>query len=446
MYGIKGKRITNWSGTYSCTPEQYFEPECEEDLLEILDLARTGKKTVRVMGCGQSPSDLPFTNDYLISMKKFDNVLEVNAESCQIKVESGIKLSKLNNDVLPKHNLALRIIGAISDISIGGAVSTGTHNSGINFGTVASYVTELELMTADGNKIKCSREENSELFLATCCGLGAIGIILTVTIQCEKAFNLKQTRYPSTLKEILDNLDVHLKSSDHFRFYWFPHTENVLVDHMSRTKEAATKEVPMGGIRSWLHNYLVGYYMLEFVYWICCFIPSLIPKVNQYFFQYLHNARQSRIDRGDKILNIECLFKQYVNEWAIPIEKTAVALYQLKEWLAKTPGTYAHFPVEVRFVKQEDFYLSPSHGHNSCYINIIMYRPYGRKVPYEMYWDAYEKIMTNVGGRPHWAKAHHVTAQEFRKMYPYFDTWCSLRKKYDSNDRFKNSYMDRILS
>lgn len=59
-------------------------------------------------------------------------------------------------------------------------------------------------MTADGNKVTCSRETNPELFLATCCGLGAIGIILTVTIQCERAFKLKATRYPLTFTEVAD--------------------------------------------------------------------------------------------------------------------------------------------------------------------------------------------------------------------------------------------------
>ena len=66
-----------------------------------------------------------------------------------------------------------------------------------------------------------------------------------------------------------------------------------------------------------------------------------------------------------------------------------------------------HFPVEVRFVQADEIYLSPASGRDSCYINVIMYRPYGKHVEYQSYWDAYEKIMREAGGRPHWAKVRN---------------------------------------
>ena len=68
-----------------------------------------------------------------------------------------------------------------------------------------------------------------------------------------------------------------------------------------------------------------------------------------------------------------------------------------------------HFPVEVRFVQADEIYLSPASGRDSCYINVIMYRPYGKHVEYQSYWDAYEKIMREAGGRPHWAKVRNHT-------------------------------------
>jgi L-gulonolactone oxidase len=50
-----------------------------------------------------------------------------------------------------------------------------------------------------------------------------------------------------------------------------------------------------------------------------------------------------------------------------------VILYQLKTWI-ETNFPAAHFPVEVRFVKQDDALLSPSYGTDTCFINILMYR------------------------------------------------------------------------
>src|SRR5437016_2796278 len=85
-------------------------------------------------------------------------------------------------------------------------------------------------------------------------------------------------------------------------------------------------------------------------------------------------------------------------------EKAPVAIMELKRWIESSQNINVLFPVEVRFVKGDDLYLSPAFGRDSCFINIIMYRPYGKDVNYRTYWDAYEKIMKNSGGRPHWAK------------------------------------------
>ena len=63
----------------------------------------------------------------------------------------------------------------------------------------------------------------------------------------------------------------------------------------------------------------------------------------------------------------------YANELFTFREKTAHALYELKAWIENN-GFPAHFPVEVRFAKGDYLMLSPSHGRDSCYINIIMYR------------------------------------------------------------------------
>lgn len=87
-------------------------------------------------------------------------------------------------------------------------------------------------------------------------------------------------------------------------------------------------------------------------------------------------------------------------------EKTQVVLTELRRFLDMNPEIRVHFPVEVRFVAADEIYLSPAFGRDSCYINIIMYRPYGKHVPFKKWWDAYEKIVREAGGRPHWAKVN----------------------------------------
>ncbi|RWS27066.1 L-gulonolactone oxidase-like protein [Leptotrombidium deliense] len=431
--GLVGFEFENWSQTYSCSPELFFLPRNVEELREIVLSAKANRKKVRIVGCGHSPSDLMCTNDYMVSLRYFNNVLKIDENRCLVKVEAGITLTELNCH-LRNHNLALSILGSISEVTIGGAICTATHGSGIKFNVLSNYVQELELITSSGDCIKCSRSEKIDLFLSSLCGLGAIGIIINVTMKCEPSFLLYQSIYPSTLDEVLTELNDHIQSSDHFRFLWFPHTDYTSVWHTSRIyNKAITKPNKFESIYNWIIDYAIGYYSLEFCYWVSTFFPQLVPFINRLFFHILYNRNRERVDVSDNVFTFECLFRQYVNEWSIP-----------RRYI-NASNIHAHFPVEVRFVKADDIYLSPAYGRDSCYINVIMYRPYGKHVDKDEYWNNYEQIMRECGGRPHWAKAHTVTAVDFVKMYPYFRAWALVRKRIDPLNMFGNAYLDRVF-
>ena len=98
-------------------------------------------------------------------------------------------------------------------------------------------MTEIELMTADGEIRTLKKEQDGDVFKAVALSLGSMGILLRVTLRCVAAFNLHQTRYGAEFKDVLENLDVHLKASDHFRFMWYPHTETCVMYHSRRTQE-----------------------------------------------------------------------------------------------------------------------------------------------------------------------------------------------------------------
>lgn len=444
--GISGVVFQNWSKTFGCLPELFFAPKTEDEIKQILHLAREQKKNVRVVGRGHSPSDIACTDGYMISLLDFNQVLMVDQTKLQVKVQAGITLTDLNEIHLRKYDLALPVLGSVSDITVGGAVSTATHGTGINYGVFSTCVEELEILTSAGEVVKCSSAENEDVFLAALCGLGCMGVILTVTLNCVPAFNLLQNQYALELKEVIEHLDAHLQSSDHFRFMWFPHSDGVVVSHVTKTDEAVTVKSWFATLCDWVLDYGIGYYVLEFCYYVSVSFPSIVPTINRIFYRLVFSRTTRHVDVSYKIFNFECLFKQYVNEWAIPKEQVGKVLWELKNWIDVNPQIPIHFPVEVRFVKGDNILISPAFGRDTCYINIIMYRPYNISVPYKEYWSAYEKIMREADGRPHWAKAHSVTAKEFDVLYPGFNTWCLMRRHMDPIDMFYNSYMNHIFN
>ncbi|XP_001636998.2 L-gulonolactone oxidase isoform X1 [Nematostella vectensis] len=433
--GKKGHRFTNWSTTYSCSPELYFEPESTDEIRQILLIAKELHKRVRVVGSGYSPSDLACTPEYMMSLKKYKAVLEIDQEKQQVTMQAGLTLTELHT-VLDIHGLGFPNLGAVSGISCAGVISTCVHGTGFNYGLLATHVSRLDIMTASGEIITCSRMHNEDIFRSVICGMGSVGVILSITWQCEKTFSLCLNKKSFYLNEMLEDLEAQLVSCDHFKFFWYPHTDKVVAEYASRTTRGHTPPQ-----NSWFRDMLIGFYLLEFLYWLSIFIPALVPLISKLYYMIATSGSKERIDRSYKIMNFNCLFKQYVTEWCIPRNKVADVLRTLRDWTEKS-GYKVHFPVEVRFVKADDFYLSPCYKTDSCFINIICYRPYNQFVAHDAYWRFYENLMDSVGGKPHWAKAHNLCAADMEKKYPMFNKYREVCQRLDPQGILRNSNVD----
>ncbi|XP_074392529.1 L-gulonolactone oxidase-like isoform X2 [Zonotrichia albicollis] len=386
--GQSGLRFQNWAGTFGCRPERFYRPRELREIRQILVLAREQGKRVKVVGGGHSPSDIACTDGFMIHLGHLNRVLQVDKEKLQVKVEAGILLSELNLE-LDKHRMALENLGAVAEVTAAGVIGTGTHNTGIQLGILATQVVALTLLLASGEVLECSESLNPEVFGAARLHLGALGIVLDVTFQCVPEFRLREIAFPSTLTQVLDELEEHLRNSRYFRFLWFPHTDNVRVIYQDPTQQAPRSS------SSWFWDYAVGFHLLQLLLWL-----------------------RSR---------------------------TRAALLELRAALEADPAIRAHFPVEIRFCRRDRIPLSPCFQRDSCYINVIMYRPYGRAVPLARYWLLYERIMRKHGGRPHWAKAHSCTRKDLEEMFPEFHKFCALREKLDPNGIFLNSYLEKIF-
>nr|CAG8488971.1 4842_t:CDS:2 [Entrophospora candida] len=357
-----------------------------------------------------------------------------------VTVEAGIELSKLNKELSENHDLALSNLGSISDLTVGGVISTGTHGTGIEFGCMHTQVVSLTLLTSKNQLISCSESENQEIFKAALCSLGSLGVILRVTLRCEQAFRLDSIQLPEKLNNVLDNLDQLIHSAQHFRFWWFPHTDDCVTWKANRVNKVTPKKKSSNFIK----DNLISYHLYQLSLCISKFIPNLIPIITKGMFKLNHSKKIERVDDSYEIFNFDCLFPQYVNEWAVPIEFAADAIRKLDEWI-NNRQIKVHFPVEVRFVNEDDVWLSPAYKRKVCFIGIIMYRPYYLSVPYEEYWNAYENIMRSFDGRPHWAKAHSMTPKELYKTYPKLTLFIELQKRLDPNSMFINDYIKRHL-
>jgi L-gulonolactone oxidase len=341
------------------------------------------------------------------------------------------------NETLWDLGLSMTNLGDIDVQTISGAISTGTHGTGLKFGGIATQVRALDLVLADGSPLHCSADENPEVFAAARVGLGALGVIATVTLQCEPAYALAAAEAPASLDEVLAELDENLVGNDHFEFYWFPHTRRVLTKRNNRVLPG-TELRPVGRFRHWFDDDLLSNRVFDRVNRITTRRPALIPRANAIAARLL--SPRDFVDRSHRVFASVRTVRFREMEYAVPRAVVPQVLAEIETYLARS-GEHVGFPVEVRFAAADDIWLSTANGRESGYLAVHQYH----RREHESYFRAVEDIAKDYGGRPHWGKLHYRDAESLREVYPQFDEFVSLRDKLDPQRRFGNEYLARVL-
>ncbi|KAK2465543.1 hypothetical protein APHAL10511_002435 [Amanita phalloides] len=431
-------RFHNWARTYQCAPLTVFEPETVYQCELILALARREGKRVKAVGIGHSPSDLACTTEFMLRTERLNRIIEINPEKRYVITQGGITLHKLHEE-LAKYNLAMSCIGSISDQTLAGVITTASHGSGIHFGVISTQVLAVTLMLADGSLITCSRHEHADLFLATICGLGATGLILTIQLEVEPAFRLKEVQESLPFGVLVDALDNLAASAQHVRFWWYPSTDIVRCSYSDRTRDP--KLIPENWWTTLFEKHATR--MLLFIGRVFSSLNGLADSLTC----WLMKDKNVCVDDGFRLFNIDVKYSHFTTEWAIPYENTKACLSEINDWLTRERadpyGLRPHCPVEIRFSSADDIWLSPSHGHLTCWIGIVQYRPFGCNIPYREYFRQFEDIMLRYQGRPHWAKSHGLQPSDLRKLYPRFDDFLQVIRSVDPQGIFCNEYILR---
>ena len=181
----------------------------------------------------------------LVAGREFDSATDlfppqVNRDKRYVLCQAGITLNTLHA-VLADHGLAMPNLGSISEQTIGGVITTATHGTGFDFPVLSMGVLSLVILLADGSRVRCSRTEHSDLFLASLCGLGSTGLILQVQLQVGPAFRLKEVQESHTFDDALRHMDMVARSAEHVRYWWFPQADVVRTSVFNKTHEVRTK-------------------------------------------------------------------------------------------------------------------------------------------------------------------------------------------------------------
>lgn len=428
-----GERWTNWAGNQVATPAEIARPGSESELAAVIRRAGARHQRAKVVGAGHSFTAIAVTDGVQIDLGRYGRVVSADVDTGLVTVQAGITLRRLNAE-LAARGLALANLGDISSQTIAGAIATGTHGTGRALGGLATQVTGLRLVLADGSVLRCSDDEEPSVFAAARIGLGALGVVSTVTLQCVPAFTLRAVERERHWPDVLAELDDLVEANEHFEFYWFPHTDGCQTKENNRTDAPR----PLGPVRSFVEDDLLANAAFGAVCHVGRRLPSAIPALSRFSVRAL--GVRTYADRSDKVFTSPRRVRFTEMEYGFPRAELRGVLERLRDHIDDSDLRIS-FPVEVRVAAADDIWLSTAYGRDSAYVAVHMFKG----TPYEAYFRGVEAIFDAVDGRPHWGKLHFQTAATLRDRYPRFDEFCAVRNALDPERRFANDHLDAVL-
>ncbi len=423
----------NWSGSVQGSPREIAKPGSVDELARAVGAYGREGRRVRVVGAGHSFTPLVQADDVLLSLDQLQGIEAFDTGQQTVTVLGGTRLKRLGEELLAR-GVAQENLGDIDVQSIAGAISTGTHGTGIRFGTLSTQVEGLTLVTSTGELLECSLEHDPEIFKAAQVSVGTLGVIAKVRLRVVPAKRLRFQSRREKLADCITNLERYKQENSHFEFFWLPYTEWVQAKFLNETDAPAT------GSNLWgKFNKLV---LENGVYWLlseCCrLFPRLCKPISK--FSATAIASVEEVDYSHRLYATPRLVRFQEMEYNIPAEHFQAVIAEIQECIARHQFA-VHFPVECRFVHADDIWLSPAYQRESAYVAVHMYRG----MPYQDYFHHIEEIFKRYQGRPHWGKMHTQTAKSLAALYPRWHDFRRVRASLDPQGIFLNDYLRQLF-
>jgi FAD-linked oxidoreductase len=425
----------NWSGLESASPTRVEDPADTVAIVAAVERARSEGTTVKMVGTGHSFTAISAPEHTLLRPTHLGGIVSVDRDAMTATALAGTQL-KVLNEQLASMGLSLHNMGDIDQQTLAGATSTGTHGTGGVWASLSAQICGLSLVTGTGEVVSATETQNPELLEFARLGLGALGVLTTLTFRVEPLFVLEANETPMSWDECLDGFDERTATHHHVDTYWFPHTDRML----SKTNDrlAGSETAPLSRLRHWWDDEFLSNSLFGALNHVTNRVPAIIPRFNQVSSRLLSARTYRDVAHRVFISPRDVVFREM--EYAVPREAGLAALREARAAL-EASDLKITFPVEIRVTPADDIPMSTSSGRDSLYLAFHTHRD----ADHLAYFALIEPIMRAHDGRPHWGKVHTRTAADLAPAYPRFDEFLALRDRLDPDRVFANPYLRRVL-
>jgi xylitol oxidase len=408
-------RVRNWAGNVTYGTERILRPRSTAEAQELV----SSERSLRALGTRHSFTPVADSDSALLSTEHLTEIVEVGNDT--VTVEAGIRYGDLAR-ALHEHGVAVHNLASLPHISVGGAIATATHGSGARNGSLASSVSALELVRADGSLSHLRRGEDG--FDGAVVSLGALGLVTRVSLDVVPSFDLRQYVFEglpwASLDAELDAILAGAYSVSLFTTWEEPTVGQVWV----KTAEELEPRAPYFGARPATEQ------------------RNPVPGAD-----WRNTTEQLGVlgASHDRLPHFRLGFtpssgEELQSEYVVPREHARAAVSELRE-LRAILAPLLHIS-EIRAIASDAYWLSPFFERNSVAMHFT-WKPLLTEVLVAL--PRIEAALAPFGARPHWGKLFLGSSELIESVYPKLPDFRRLADELDSGGKFRNAFLDRYV-
>jgi FAD/FMN-containing dehydrogenase len=408
------KTWSNWADNQHFSVDEIARPTSEGEVVELVQAAVRQGQPIGAAGSGHSFSPVVETSGLLLDMKGVSGILSTDSVTNQAVLLAGTTLNQLGSG-LWERGLAIKNMGDVDAQTIAGAVSTGTHGSGRQWGSLSSTISALRLVTGGGEVLDIDASQ-PDLLHAAQVSLGLLGVITRVTMDATPAYRLRESNRIQPLQEVLDSWEEAPSAYRHYSLFWAPADDSAslydlppippdhcyvkMLDEVAVESEADRRQVTEGSVgeRTGPANLIYPDTTSEHASWI--------------ELEYHVDVAAGR----EAFLAMRALMQHGFPE--------------------------AISPIQVRWTKGEPAFVSPHSRHDTCSLSVSGLKRHD----WDRFLRAIDETLRPYRPRPHWGKMGYLDAAGFRAAYPDLDRFLAVRAQLDPNGLFLNDFFRQAFS
>jgi alditol oxidase len=412
----------NWAGNITYSTDHVLTPATTD---EVRSVVKSCTK-LRALGSRHSFNRIADSNQNQISLEQL-NQIDIDDKARTVTVGAGVRYGQLA-PVIDARGFALHNLASLPHISVAGAIATATHGSGIHNGNLATAVRALEIVTANGDIIHLSRDNDGDQLLGAVVGLGAIGIVTRVTLDLLPTFQVEQTVYQNlTFDQLEHNFDGIFGSG---------YSVSLFTDwqHHQATQVWIKRKLQPGE----KHESAAEFYGAKRA------TEKLHPITG-------HPAESCTEQQGipgpwyERLPHFKMNFtpssgRELQTEYFVPRDRgyeAILAVEKLRDQI--TPHL---FVTELRTIAADDLWMSTAYKRDSLAIHFT----------WKPEWDAVKQILPRIEAqlkpfapRPHWAKLFTIPLAQLQAQYTRLGDFKQMLQRQDPSGKFRNAFIDTNL-